>query len=123
MITCLVLLQQCVPTVIHVAHSVPMLQSLLDLLDTFNSLAPGLPLEDADDLAWSGVARGKRYLDLDENCYLLTDITAVAKAQLDDKSLKFTFKVTLQCILTCKPRKFTVDRWIVPRYTLPYVGI
>ena len=33
-----------------------MLSTLLDLLDNFNRLAPGLQRDDADDLAWPAVA-------------------------------------------------------------------
>ena len=50
LITSLVLLQ--------VKHrSVPLseLSSLIDLLEAFNRLAPGMDKEDAEDLAWSGL--------------------------------------------------------------------
>ena len=55
LLTSLVLLQLKAPTVLHLSSCVPMLQSLLDILDRFNQLAPGLIREERDDLAWSGV--------------------------------------------------------------------
>ena len=51
----LVLLQLNSPTILHVAGIVPMLMVLLDIIDKFNKLAPGLAKEDSEDLAWPGV--------------------------------------------------------------------
>ena len=55
LLTCLVLLQIHIPTVLHASGSVFMLQNLLDILDKFNRLAPGMARDDAEDLAWPGV--------------------------------------------------------------------
>ena len=55
LITSLVLLQLRAPTVLNTTSCFPMLTTLLDILDSFNKLAPGLALEDNEDLAWPGV--------------------------------------------------------------------
>ena len=59
LVTSLVLLQLHVPTVIHVSNCIAMLQTLLDMLDRFNRLAPGLEREEMDNLSWPDVW-GKR---------------------------------------------------------------
>ena len=41
---------------LHSASPVPMLMALLDLLDKFNRLAPGLNADDMHDLAWPAVS-------------------------------------------------------------------
>ena len=53
--TCLVLLQQRVPAVMHASACMPMLHALLDILDKFNRLAPGLQRDDYEDLSWPGI--------------------------------------------------------------------
>lgn len=58
MVTSLVLLQIHAPTVLHTSNCVSMLQTLLDILDKFNGLAPGIHKEDTEDLAWPGI-KGK----------------------------------------------------------------
>lgn len=55
LVTSLVLLQLHVPTVLHASNAIVMLQTLLDLLDKFNKLAPGLVREEMDDLSWPDV--------------------------------------------------------------------
>jgi len=55
MITSLVLLQLYAPTVLHTSNCVSVLQALLDILDEFNRLAPGLHKDDTEDLAWPGI--------------------------------------------------------------------
>lgn len=55
MVTSLVLLQKYTPTVMQASNCTPVLQGLLDLLDKFNRLAPGLSKDEQDDLAWPGV--------------------------------------------------------------------
>ncbi|EDO26847.1 predicted protein, partial [Nematostella vectensis] len=42
------------PMVLDTAHIVQALAGLLDLLDKFNKLAPGVTKEDEEDLAWPG---------------------------------------------------------------------
>ena len=53
--TTLVLIQLHAPTVMHASGSVPMLQTLLDIMDKFSKLAPGVHRDDLDDLSWPGV--------------------------------------------------------------------
>lgn len=55
MVTSMVLLQLKAPGVIHASQSVPVLEEILDILDTYNKLAPGLDRDDKEDLAWPGV--------------------------------------------------------------------
>nr|XP_034301899.1 E3 ubiquitin-protein ligase HERC2 isoform X3 [Crassostrea gigas] len=55
MVTSMVLLQLKAPGVIHASRSVLVLEEILDILDTYNKLAPGLDRDDKEDLAWPGV--------------------------------------------------------------------
>ncbi|XP_061183765.1 E3 ubiquitin-protein ligase HERC2-like isoform X1 [Saccostrea echinata] len=55
MVTSMVLLQLKAPGVIQSSRSVPVLEEILDILDTYNKLAPGLDRDDKEDLAWPGV--------------------------------------------------------------------
>nr|XP_022328228.1 E3 ubiquitin-protein ligase HERC2-like isoform X2 [Crassostrea virginica] len=55
MVTSMVLLQLKAPGVIHSSRSVPVLEEILDILDNFNKLAPGLDRDDKEDLSWPGV--------------------------------------------------------------------
>ncbi|XP_052278368.1 E3 ubiquitin-protein ligase HERC2-like [Dreissena polymorpha] len=55
LLTCLVLLQLKSPVVVETAGAVPVLEQILDILDKFNTLAPGLYREEKEDLAWPGV--------------------------------------------------------------------
>lgn len=49
-----VLLHTCLPAALGVAQAIPVLAGLLDMLDKFNQLAPGMKKEDEEDLAWPG---------------------------------------------------------------------
>ena len=53
-LTAMVLLQTCMPSVMDSSRTVPLISGLLDLLDKFNRLAPGVQKEDEEDLAWPG---------------------------------------------------------------------
>ena len=55
MLTCMVLLQLRSPAVVQVSRAVPVLGDILDILDKYNKLAPGLSKDDKEDLAWPGV--------------------------------------------------------------------
>lgn len=55
MSSCLVLLQLRNSTVIQSSQVVPVMEHLLDIVDNFNKLAPGLDRDDKEDLAWPGV--------------------------------------------------------------------
>lgn len=55
MLTCMVLLQLRSPAVVQMSGSVPILEQVLDVLDKYNRLAPGLIREDREDLSWPGV--------------------------------------------------------------------
>ncbi|KAK3100706.1 hypothetical protein FSP39_024049, partial [Pinctada imbricata] len=55
MMTCMVLLQLKNPSVVQASKSVPVLEEILDVIDAFNRLAPGLNRDDKEDLAWPGV--------------------------------------------------------------------
>lgn len=55
LLICLVQLEILFPGLIHESHLIPMLSKLLDYLDKFNRLAPGLDKENAADLLWQGV--------------------------------------------------------------------
>ena len=55
MLTCMVLLQLRSPAVVQVSRAVPVLGDILDILDKYNKLAPGLAKDDKEDLAWPGV--------------------------------------------------------------------
>ena len=55
MTTCLVLLQLRNPAVVQSSRVVPVMEQLLDIMDSFNKLAPGLDRDDKEDLAWPGV--------------------------------------------------------------------
>ena len=50
----MVLLQTCIPSVMDSSRTVPLMSGLLDKLDKFNRLAPGVQKEDEEDLAWPG---------------------------------------------------------------------
>ena len=50
----MVLLQVKCPLVMQRCGAVPVLGVLIDELDKFNKVAPGMTSEDADDLAWPG---------------------------------------------------------------------
>ena len=51
----MVLLQVKCPLVMQRCGAVPVLGVLIDELDKFNKVAPGMTSEDADDLAWPGL--------------------------------------------------------------------
>ena len=53
-LTAMVLLQTCMPSIMDSSRTVPLISGLLDLLDKFNRLAPGVQKEDEEDLAWPG---------------------------------------------------------------------
>ena len=53
-LSAMVLLQTCMPSVMDSSRTVPLISGLLDLLDKFNRLAPGVQKEDEEDLAWPG---------------------------------------------------------------------
>ena len=55
MVTCMILLQLKSPTVVHASKAIPALEEILDVIDAFNRLAPGLNRDDKEDLAWPGV--------------------------------------------------------------------
>lgn len=55
MLTCMVLLQLRSSAVVQASGSVPILEQMLDILDKYNRLAPGLHREDKEDLSWPGV--------------------------------------------------------------------
>ncbi|XP_064637694.1 E3 ubiquitin-protein ligase HERC2-like isoform X2 [Lineus longissimus] len=55
LVTCLVLLQIHTPMVLDATGDIMILEGLLDILDKFNKLAPGLQKEDQEDLAWPGI--------------------------------------------------------------------
>lgn len=55
MLTCMVLLQLHSPAVVQMSGAVPILEQVLDILDKYNKLAPGLHREDREDLSWPGV--------------------------------------------------------------------
>jgi E3 ubiquitin-protein ligase HERC2 len=50
-----VLLQLRNPSVVQSSRVVPVMEQLLDIMDNFNKLAPGLDRDDKEDLAWPGV--------------------------------------------------------------------
>ena len=50
----MVLMQTTLPSVMGVAQAVPLMSGLLEMLDKFNRLAPGMQKEDEEDLAWPG---------------------------------------------------------------------
>jgi len=51
----MVLLQLRSPAVVQASGSVPILEQMLDILDKYNKLAPGLHREDKEELSWPGV--------------------------------------------------------------------
>ncbi|XP_068720941.1 E3 ubiquitin-protein ligase HERC2-like [Montipora capricornis] len=53
-LSAMVLLQTCMPMVMDSFRTVPLIGGLLDLLDKFNRLAPGVQKDDEEDLAWPG---------------------------------------------------------------------
>lgn len=53
-VTCLVLLQLQNPAVLQSSKALVVLDGILDILDKFNKLAPGLDRDDKDDLSWPG---------------------------------------------------------------------
>merc|ERR1712226_1167250 len=55
MITCMILLHVKNPAVIYASMSVPVVEGLLDMLNMYNRMAPGLDRDDHEDLAWPGV--------------------------------------------------------------------
>ncbi len=55
LVSCMVLLQVKCPLVMQRCGAVPVLGVLIDELDKFNKVAPGMTSEDADDLAWPGL--------------------------------------------------------------------
>lgn len=61
LVSSLILLQLRTPTVLNTSRSFGMLSSLLDLLDNFNSLAPGLRKDDSEDMGWPGVSGNNTY--------------------------------------------------------------
>ncbi|GFU31029.1 e3 ubiquitin-protein ligase HERC2, partial [Nephila pilipes] len=54
-LVCLVQLEIMFPSLIHESQLIPVLSQLLDHLDKFNQLAPGIDREDTADLLWHGV--------------------------------------------------------------------
>ncbi|CAL1297267.1 unnamed protein product [Larinioides sclopetarius] len=54
-LVCLVQLEIMYPSLIHEAQLIPVLSQLLDHLDKFNQLAPGMDREDTADLLWHGI--------------------------------------------------------------------
>ncbi|KAL3879973.1 hypothetical protein ACJMK2_032247, partial [Sinanodonta woodiana] len=81
MLTCLVLLQLKNPAVIRSSRAVPMLEELLDALDKYNKLAPGLDRDDKEDLAWPGVFSHalERYSQKSQD-----DVQIIRKADLEN---------------------------------------
>lgn len=55
MVTCMILLNLRSPEIVTLSKAVPVLEEILDILDKFNRLAPGLDRDDKEDLAWPGV--------------------------------------------------------------------
>lgn len=55
LLICLVQLEALFPSLIHETLLIPMLSQLLDYLDKFNRLAPGLDKENSADLLWQGI--------------------------------------------------------------------
>ncbi|XP_063244096.1 E3 ubiquitin-protein ligase HERC2 isoform X2 [Bacillus rossius redtenbacheri] len=51
----LILLQLEAPLLLHHVKWVPLLSPLVDTLDKFNRLAPGMDKDDAEDMAWPGI--------------------------------------------------------------------
>ncbi|GIY59956.1 e3 ubiquitin-protein ligase HERC2, partial [Caerostris darwini] len=54
LLVCLVQLEIMYPSLIHESQLIPVLSQLLDHLDKFNQLAPGIDKEDTADLLWHG---------------------------------------------------------------------
>lgn len=54
LLTSIVLLHTSLPAVLETAQIITVLAGLLDMLDKFNKLAPGVSKEDEEDLAWPG---------------------------------------------------------------------
>lgn len=59
LLICLVQLEILFPGLIHESYLIPMLSQLLDYMDKFNRLAPGLDKEDSADLLWHRIPSKK----------------------------------------------------------------
>ncbi|KAL1138807.1 hypothetical protein AAG570_008869, partial [Ranatra chinensis] len=55
LVVSLVMLHEAVPLLLHSEDWLPLFLHLLESLEKFNSLTPGLDREDEDDLAWPGI--------------------------------------------------------------------
>lgn len=81
MLTCMVLLQLRSPAMVQASGSVPILEQMLDILDKYNRLAPGLSREDKEDLAWPGV--WSHNLEKQQQKYQ-EDVQIIRKADLEN---------------------------------------
>lgn len=72
MITCMVLLQQKNPLVIRSSKAISIFEDILDVIDKFNHIAPGMNREDREDLSWPGVwSRSSLFIMCQENWGLI----------------------------------------------------
>ena len=77
LVSSLILLQLRTPTVLNASGCFPMLSSLVDILDNFNQLAPGLRKEDDEDLAWSGICGKNDISETSDHDQLLVGVTVL----------------------------------------------
>ncbi|XP_077868707.1 E3 ubiquitin-protein ligase HERC2-like [Saccoglossus kowalevskii] len=82
LVVCMVLLQVHSSAIMQSCQAVPMLGSLLELLDRFNKLAPGLDKEDSEDLAWPGVIAKNIYSNNQNRGS--DDVPLIRKADLEN---------------------------------------
>ncbi|XP_077983839.1 E3 ubiquitin-protein ligase HERC2-like [Glandiceps talaboti] len=82
LVVCMVLLQVQSSAVMLSCNAIPMLGSLLELLDKFNRLAPGLEKEDSEDLAWPGVIGGSTFGNIPHRGS--DDVPLIRKADLEN---------------------------------------
>ncbi|XP_070553640.1 E3 ubiquitin-protein ligase HERC2-like isoform X2 [Ptychodera flava] len=82
LVVCMVILQVKASSIMQSCLAIPMLGNLLELLDRFNKLAPGLEKEDSEDLAWPGIIGGSNICNASHRGN--DDVPLIRKADLEN---------------------------------------
>lgn len=83
LLICLVMLELEVPSIIQDSNIVSLLKPVLQQLDYFNRLAPGMEHEDGEDLAWPGITYRSHNLSTPK---LNEEIPVIRKADLENQN-------------------------------------
>ncbi|XP_033111225.1 E3 ubiquitin-protein ligase HERC2-like [Anneissia japonica] len=83
LVSCVLLLEIHTSLVMHYSEAVPLLGNMLDTLDRFNLLAPGVNKEDKNDLDWPGIPVGST-APTNNAPYNMEEVQLIRKADLEN---------------------------------------